>query len=127
MPEALNKAAESTRPLSVALTLVAVAEAPQIVKGYLPDLQTFVKPEGEAWTREQVRKGYLIGGGLAVGTALIAGYLVNSPAPFLGALLSTALVVGIYEHEIREVDRRNAADIEPAGPPRATSDRRGWN
>jgi|SRR3972149_963555 len=88
----------------MALTLLAVAETPQFFSGYLPSyftIATFSQKEGKEWTQRNIRIGEAVAAALAIGTGLVIAHLIDDPAPFVGTVIMSAVLIVVYEHALR--------------------------
>lgn len=88
----------------MALTLLAVAETPQFFSGYLPSyftIATFSQKEGKEWTERNIRIGEVVSATLAIGTGVVIAFLIDDPAPIVGTVIMSALLIAVYEHALR--------------------------
>jgi hypothetical protein len=92
---------------SAALTVLTIAEVPNMYSGLLPSLFTISTFSGGdagkvAHTRRWIRHGEIQATGMAIALGIGASVLAESPYPFLGTLAMCSYLVYQYERALRK-------------------------
>lgn len=98
--------AENYVPGAVAgLTIMTVAEIPNLYSGFLPSLftiSTFSEQENQEHTRYWIRRGEILASVMALAVGAGASLLANNPLPLFGTLGMMAYLLWQYEHALRK-------------------------
>ena len=86
-----------------ALTLLTAAEVPNFFSGMLPSLWTIghFSNQDQTETIHWIRKGEAIALVLALATGAAVSAIADSPYPFWATLVMSGLLLGAYEHALR--------------------------
>jgi hypothetical protein len=88
-------------PTTVGLTILAISEVPNFLAGMLPSLMTIQRFGADELDRSALRKGEIAGSLLAGGVGIGASLIARDPLPAIGSLIVLAIMLGMYEHAIR--------------------------
>jgi hypothetical protein len=83
------------------LAILAASEVPNFLAGMLPSLMTIQRFGAEEEDLRSLRRGELIGSVLALGVGFGATLVADSPWPFLATGVVLVIMLGAYEHAIR--------------------------
>lgn len=101
-------------PSTIGLMLLAAGEVPNFLAGMLPSLMTIQRFGADEQDRSALRRGELAGSILALGVGAGATLAAGSPLPFGATLIVLVVMLGLYEHAIRN-PRPDAAPINQQG------------
>ncbi len=88
---------------TVGLTILAVAEVPNMYSGLLPSLFTISTfREDEEHTKYWIRRGEVLASALSLAFGAGASLVSNSWAPLIGVLLMMVYLVFSYEYALRK-------------------------
>lgn len=87
----------------IALTVMTVAETPNLFSGMLPSLWTIGHFSGQdrGETTHWIRKGEAIASVMSLAIGLAVSNLAGSPLPFVGTVLMVGVLLAAYEHALR--------------------------
>lgn len=92
----------------VALTILSMAEAAHSYSAYLPSfftIKTLALDDGDGKRDEKIanlRSGYIPAAGFALLIGSIVSVLSKSPLPLLGSVVTSAVMVSLYEQALPE-------------------------
>lgn len=92
---------EPVTAATVGLTLLAVSEVPNFLAGMLPSLMTIRRFGADELDREALRQGEWAGATLALTVGVGAAMVARSWLPAVGTVVVLAVMLGMYEHAIR--------------------------
>lgn len=88
-------------PQQLGLVILAASEVPNFMAGLLPSLFTIQTFSDDPAKVKALRRGELVGGGLAVGVGVGASLVADSWVPLFACLAILAVLVYEYERAIR--------------------------
>jgi hypothetical protein len=97
---------------SIALTLLVIAEVPNMFSGLLPSLFTIgtFTDDSDADTLYWIRRGEVNALGLSLTLGLGASIISKQAMPFIGTALMSAFLIYHYEHALRNGKGKNMVD-----------------
>ncbi len=99
MPRQSSNSAQTAA--TVGLSLLAASEVPNFMAGLLPSLMTIKRFGAEDVDRATLRRGEVLGSLLALGLAVGASLVAQSPMPLFAAGIVWAVLLYAYEEAIR--------------------------
>jgi hypothetical protein len=93
--------AEGKNLQMLGLAILAASEVPNFLAGMLPSLMTIQRFGAEEEDLRSLRRGEAIGSVLALGVGFGATLVADSPWPFLATVVVLLIMLGAYEHAIR--------------------------
>jgi hypothetical protein len=100
-----------------ALTLLALAEVPQVMSAFLPSPTTAYQGGAHPKRVEWLRRGEIVGSAVALAIAVAIWRLTGSAFPMIGAVIVLAIFLYEYERAIRQgmAEASTAKDTEDSG------------
>lgn len=89
------------KPEDAALTLLALAEVPQVMSAFMPSLFTMATFSDDPEKVRYLRRGEVVGGAVSLGIAVAIGILARSVWPIAGAVAVLGIILYEYERAIR--------------------------
>lgn len=85
---------------AIALTVLTVAEVPNLYSGLLPSMFTISHFGHQPETVKWIRKGEVIASILSLTIGGAVSHLTNSPIPMIGTVAMMVILLMAYEHAL---------------------------